>query len=79
MSRITRIVAKGVYGLIGAAFLLAGASTLLVNTPLLPGGVRDVVIRFSQDNLAMLHILQEFGSVLVLLGLLSFWFIRHYE
>jgi hypothetical protein len=79
MTRTTRIVAKGIYGLIGTAFLVAGASTLLVNTPLLPGGVRDVVIRFSQDNPAMLHIIQEFGSVLVLLGLLTFWFIRHYE
>jgi hypothetical protein len=79
MSRTTRIVAKGIYGLIGTAFLLAGASTLLVNTGLLPGGVRDVVIRFSQDNLVVLHIIQEFGSVLVLVGLVTFWFIRHYE
>jgi hypothetical protein len=79
MTRTTRFVAKGAYGLLGAAFLAAGAATLLVNTGLLPGGVRDVVIRFSQDNLVMLHILQEFGAVLVLVGLLSFWFIRHYE
>jgi len=79
MSRTTRIVAKGIYGLVGAAFLLAGATTLLVQTPLLPRGIRDVVLRFSQDNLAVLHIIQEFGSVLVLVGLLSFWFIRHYD
>lgn len=75
----TRLVAKGIYALVGAAFLAAGAATLLVNTGLLPGGVRDVVLRFSQDNLVMLHILQEFGAVLVLLGLLTFWFIRHYD
>jgi hypothetical protein len=67
------------YALLGAAFLLAGAATLLVNTGLLPGPLREVVIHFSQDNLDMLHILQEFGAVLVLLGLLSFWFIRHYD
>ena len=75
----TRLVAKGIYALVGAAFLAAGAATLLVNTGLLPGSVRNVVVRFSQDNPVMLHILQEFGSVLVLLGLLTFWFIRHYE
>ena len=75
----TRLVAKGIYALVGSAFLSAGAATLLVNTGLLPGGVRDVVLRFSQDNLVMLHIVQEFGSVLVLLGLLTFWFIRHYD
>jgi hypothetical protein len=79
MTRTTRLVAKGAYALVGAAFLAAGTATLLVNTPLLPGGVRDIVVRFSQDNLEMLHIVQEFGSVLVLLGLLTFWFIRHYD
>ncbi len=79
MSRTTRMVAQGTYGLVGTAFLLAGASTLLVQTPLLPGGIRDIVLRFSQDNLVVLHIIQEFGSVLVLLGLLTFWFIRHYD
>jgi hypothetical protein len=79
MTRTTRLVAKGIYALVGAAFLLAGAATLLVNTGLLPGGVRDIVVRFSQDNLEMLHIVQEFGSGLVLLGLLTFWFIRHYD
>jgi hypothetical protein len=75
----TRLVAKGVYALVGAGFLLAGAATLLVNTGLLPGGVRGIVVRFSQDNLVMLHIVQEFGAVLVLLGLITFWFVRHYE
>jgi hypothetical protein len=41
--------------------------------------VREIVVRFSQDNLVTLHIVQEFGSVLVLVGLLTFWFIRHYD
>ena len=79
MSRTTRWLAKGLYGVVGVGFLLAGLVTLLVNTGLLPEGVRSIVVRFSQNNLIMLHIVQEFGSVLVLLGLLTFWFIRHYE
>jgi hypothetical protein len=52
---------------------------LFVNTGLVPGALRDIVIRFSQDNLGMLHIIQELGSLLVLVALLTFWFIAHYE
>jgi hypothetical protein len=79
MKSATRLLAMGTYALLGAGFLAAGASTLLVNTGLLPEGIRDTVIRFSQDNLMMLHIVQEFGSVLVLIGLLTFWFIANYD
>jgi hypothetical protein len=79
MRKLTRILAKLLYGITGAAFLAAGVSTLLVNTGLLPDALRDIVLRFSQNNPAMLHIIQEFGTLLVLVSLLTFWFLRHYE
>jgi hypothetical protein len=79
MTRTTRVLAKLTYALFGTLFLVAGATTLLVNTGLLPDGLRDIVIRFSQGNPGMLHVVQELGSLLVLAGLLTFWFLLHYD
>jgi hypothetical protein len=79
MTKTTRVLAQVTYAVFGTLFLVAGATTLLVNTGLLPDALRNVVIRFSQDNLVMLHVVQEFGTLLVFAGLLTFWFIRHYD
>src|SRR5262245_31549048 len=79
MTRTTRALAKLTYALFGTLFLAAGAATLLVNTGLLPDALRNCVVHFAQDNPGMLHIIQEFGSLMVLAGLLTFWFIAHYE
>jgi hypothetical protein len=69
----------GVYGFFGGLFLLAGASVLLVNTGLLPEVIRGMVANESQGNLQLLHVVQEFGTLLIFAGLMSFWFILHYE
>ena len=79
MTTFTRIFALFVYGLMAAAFLAAGAATLLVNTRLLPDALRDIVLRFSHGDLETLHIIQEYGTLLVLVGLVTLWFIWHYE
>jgi len=79
MTKTTRILAKAVYALFAALFLAAGVTTLLVNTGLLPEALRDIVVQFSQNNLGMLHIIQEFGTLLVFAGLVTLWFIRHYD
>jgi hypothetical protein len=80
MTKLTRILAKGTYAIMGAAFLAAGVSTLLVNTGLLPDGVRDViVVQFGQNNSGFLHILQELGSLLVLVALMTLWCVWNYE
>ena len=80
MTKLTRILAKGTYGIMGAAFLAAGVSTLLVNTGLLPNAVRDfLVVQFAQNNLGFLHIIQELGTLLVLVALVTFWCIWNYE
>src|SRR5687767_4436617 len=79
MTKATRILAKVTYAVMGAAFLAAGASTLLVNTGLLPDAVRDLILRFSQNNLGMLHVIQELGSLLVLTGLVTLWCVWNYE
>ena len=80
MTKVTRLFAKGTYGVMGAAFLAAGISTLLVNTGLLPDAVREVIAaQFAQNNLGFLHIIQELGSLLVLTGLVTLWCVWNYE
>jgi hypothetical protein len=79
MKTATRVLAQSVYGLFGAGFLAVGASALLVNTGLLPEALRGAILDESQGNLDILHILQEFGSLLVFAGLVTFWFLGHYE
>jgi hypothetical protein len=79
MTKLTRILAKFLYGIMGVVFLAAGVSTLFVNTGLLPDALRDIILHFSQNNLGMLHIIQELGTLLILVSLLTFWFLKHYE
>lgn len=33
----------------------------------------------AHDDLNAVHLIQEFGSLLVFAGLVSIWFVRHYE
>jgi len=77
--KLTRAVAKSAYVVLGTVFLAAGASLLLVNSGLLPGMLREVIIEESRGDLNTLHIMQEFGSLLVFAGLITFWFLWHYE
>jgi hypothetical protein len=72
-------LAKSVYGLVGALFLAAGISVLLLGTGMLPEPVRDLIVDIADGNSNSLHIMQEFGSLLVFVGLITFWFLRHYE
>lgn len=79
MAKLIRFLAKFTYGVMGAAFLAAGISTLLVNTGLLPAAVRDLILQFSQNNPGFLHIVQELGSLLVLVGVIAVWCVFHYD
>jgi hypothetical protein len=76
---ITRILAKSLYGLVGGVFLIAGVSVLLYSTPLLPSFARELIETIARGEPNTLHILQEFGSLLIFAGLISFWFVQHYE
>src|SRR5262249_13885221 len=76
---MTRVLAKSLYGLFGAAYLAAGASVLLLDTGLLPDAVRDVIVGIGQGNGNTLHIMQEFGTLLIFVGLITLWFLRHYD
>jgi hypothetical protein len=77
---LAKILAISLYGLIGAVFLVAGVSVLLLGTDLLPDAVRDLIVDdLGQGNVNTLHIMQEFGALLVFAGLITFWFMRHYD
>jgi hypothetical protein len=76
---VTRVLARSLYGLFGALYLVAGMSVLLLRTGLLPAPVRDLIMDIGQDTPNTLHIMQEFGTALIFVGLITFWFLRHYE
>jgi hypothetical protein len=76
---VTKVVVKVVYGIFGALYLLAGTGVLLLKTDLLPSAVREIIDSVARNDSNTLHIMQEFGSLLVFVGLITFWFIRHYE
>jgi hypothetical protein len=77
--RVIHVITKIVYGLVGVFFVLVGGSVLLLNTGLLPDSVRNMIVDYAQGDGRLLHVLQEWGNAHALLGLLAFWFIRHYD
>ncbi|HLJ95445.1 MAG TPA: hypothetical protein VKU02_19870 [Gemmataceae bacterium] len=74
-----KMLARGLYGLVGVLFLLAGIGVLLLGTGLLPSAVSDLIRGISQDNPHTLHVMQEFASLLIFAGLIALWFFWHYE
>jgi hypothetical protein len=76
---LTRALAKAVYALFGTVYLVAGASVLLLGSGLLPAQVRDVIVDVGQDQPNTLHVMQEFASLLVFAGLMTFWFLWRYD
>jgi uncharacterized protein YjeT (DUF2065 family) len=73
------LLAKALYILFGTLYLAAGTVVLLFRTGLLPAGVKDLLLDVAQGDLNALHISQEFGSLLVFAGLITLWFVRHYQ
>ncbi len=76
---MTRIIAKSLYGLFGAVCVAAGVIVLSIRTGLLPEAANDVIMSNARGDLNTLHVVQEFGSALVFVGLATLWFIPNYE
>lgn len=74
----SKVITQGLYGFVGTAFLIAGAGVLLSGTGLLPEAVNRAVMDAAHDDTKFLHVIQEFGAFLVLIALITFWFMRHY-
>jgi hypothetical protein len=76
---MTRLLVRSVYALVGVLFLLVGTVVLLLGTGLLPTPVQNVVLSIGENNVNTLHLMQEYAALLVLVALLTFWFIKHYD
>ena len=72
-------IAKFLYGFVGVVFLIVGASVLSLGSSLLPAAMRSFIMDITHGDLTTIHIVQEFGSLLVFAGLISLWFVRHYQ
>ena len=74
-----KAIAKLVYAIIGTTFLIGGGAVMLLHTGILPAAAKNIVMNFAHDDALAVHLIQEMASILVFVGLITFWFIRHYE
>lgn len=70
---------KLLYAFFGLLFLSAGAALVSYKSGILPVNLETRIFHAAENNLNSLHLLQEFGALMVFAGLLSFWFIKDYE
>src|SRR5262245_553059 len=75
----TTSLAKTLYAVFGALYLVAGGAVLLTRSGYLSLSVTRIVGHISHGNGYAFHILQELGASLVFAGLITLWFLRHYE
>ena len=76
---MVRVVTRSLYVLLGTILFLGGTGVLLLGTGLLPIPVQDLILAIGENNLNTLHLMQEYATLLVLVALLTFWFVKHYE
>jgi hypothetical protein len=79
MARAVDVATRSVYALAGAIYLLIGIGVLLLGTGLLPAWVRDPIFEAGQNSPFTMHLIQETGTLWVLVGMLLVWFARHYD
>jgi hypothetical protein len=68
-----------IYALLGAAYLAAGVGILLYRADVLSQEVIYVINQIAHDSPSALHIMQEFGTHLIALGIVALWFAYQYE
>jgi hypothetical protein len=78
MKTAVKILAQLSYVIAGATMLLLGASVLLAGAGALPG-LQTSLVEEAKGNLDFVHVLQEFATLLVFAGLITLWFVLHYE
>ena len=79
MRRVVDVVTRSVYLVTGAVYLAIGIGVLLLGTGILPASVHDRVFEIGQNNPFTMHLIQETGTLWVLVGMLFVWFARHYQ
>src|SRR5262245_26013127 len=71
-------ITKGLYAMTGLFFLTIGMGLVSYRTGLLPSSIQAQIFEAAEHNVYSLHLLQEFGSLMVFAGLISFWFVKEY-
>jgi hypothetical protein len=74
-----KFLTQAVYALFGVGYLAAGMSLMLFKSGGLPPSVSYVIGQLTEQNGDVLHVAQEWGTHMIILGLVTLWFIRHYE
>ena len=74
-----KAVVRIFYVLFGALLLAVGVGALLLETGLLPAGAKESALGFAKGNLDTLHVMQEYGTLLFFVGVITLWFARRYE
>jgi hypothetical protein len=75
LNKITRIV----YGLLGILYVLLGAGSMLLPTGWLPRSLADDILAGEMPSPFVAHLLQEFGTVVLALGLVFLWYANRKE
>jgi hypothetical protein len=78
MKMPVKILSQLSYFVVGAAMFLFGASVLLAGAGVLPV-LQSSLVEEAQGNLDFVHVAQELGTLLVFAGLITIWFVRHYD
>jgi multisubunit Na+/H+ antiporter MnhB subunit len=79
MQRVVEIVTRAVYALSGAVFLTIGFVVIVLGTGILPDRVHDRIFEMGRSDPFTMHLIQETGTLWVLVGMLFVWFARYYE
>ena len=77
LGRIVAVATRVIYVLAGTYYLLLGIVVLLLGTGLLPVRVHDLIFEMGHNSPDHLHLIQEIGTLWVLVGILLFWFSWH--
>src|SRR6185436_1539427 len=75
LNKIIRIV----YGLLGILYVLIGSGSMLLPTSWLPQSLANDILAGEIPSPFVEHLLQEFGTVMLALGLVFLWYAKRKE
>jgi len=75
LNKITRIA----YGLLGILYVLIGSGSMLLPTGWLPQSLANDILAGEIPSPFVEHLLQEFGTVMLALGLVFLWYAKRKE
>lgn len=79
MRRVVDVLTRSLYALAAAFYLLLGVGVLLLGTGVLPASLHDKIFEIGKNDPFTMHLIQETGTLWVLVGLMFIWAVRHYD